>query len=332
MPVAAPTSPEEAQPVEFTERARTVLQRAKAVAADRGTVLLDTEHILLALVQEGEGPAMRVLQALGGPQAAWVEVVSQHVPRRTGRPRRVQTAATADLAVRCAIREAQRHGPGFVGTEHLLLGLLMVRDGHAAGILEAAGVDLERAREVIRGHSTPLAPGMAPLPFGSAQPVGAEPPRLGIGYDVHATDESRPLILGGIEVASSFGLAGHSDADVLTHAIMDALLGAAAAGDIGTHFPDTDPEYEGASSIGLLRAVVAHIRELGYAVWNVDTVIVAERPKLASYIDAMRAALAEALSVPIGNVSVKATTTEGLGYEGQSQGIAAQAVATIRRA
>ncbi|MCI8630763.1 MAG: 2-C-methyl-D-erythritol 2,4-cyclodiphosphate synthase [Firmicutes bacterium] len=153
--------------------------------------------------------------------------------------------------------------------------------------------------------------------------------RAGTGYDVHRLEAGRPLILGGVSVPYDKGLLGHSDADVLVHAVMDALLGAAALGDIGRHFPDTDPRYKGISSIKLLVYVGNLLRESGYAVGSIDATVIAEKPKIAAYIDEMRANIAEALRVDIQNVSIKATTTEGLGFTGRGEGIAAQAAVMI---
>ena len=153
--------------------------------------------------------------------------------------------------------------------------------------------------------------------------------RFGMGYDVHKLVEGRKLILGGVEIPYICGLDGHSDADVLLHGIKDALLGAAALGDIGKHFPDTNLEYKGVSSIVLLKRVREIIAEHGYIVNNIDATIVAERPKLAPYIPEMNSRIAEALQVEIGQVNVKATTTEGLGFAGKGAGIAAYAVASI---
>lgn len=153
--------------------------------------------------------------------------------------------------------------------------------------------------------------------------------RIGIGYDVHRLTEGRPLILGGIAIPSPVGLLGHSDADVLTHALIDALLGAAALGDIGQHFPDTDPTWKGADSIELLCEVVQLIHAEGYVVGNVDAMIVLQRPKLRLHIDAMRERLAETLNVEIGQVSVKATTGEGMGFVGREEGAAVHAVALL---
>lgn len=153
--------------------------------------------------------------------------------------------------------------------------------------------------------------------------------RIGFGYDVHRQKAGRPLILGGVDVPSDFGLDGHSDADVLTHAIIDALLGAAALGDIGSHFPDTDEEWRGANSIELLKTVVQRVSESGYAVGNVDAIVVLQQPKLRPYIDAMRSELAKAMQVDIGQVSVKATTSEKMGFVGREEGVVAHAVALL---
>ncbi len=153
--------------------------------------------------------------------------------------------------------------------------------------------------------------------------------RIGHGYDVHKLVEGRKLILGGIEIPYEKGLLGHSDADVLTHALMDALLGAAALGDIGKLFPDNDPDYAGADSVELLKKVCAVITEAGYRVGNVDCTVIAQRPKLAPHILAMREKLAAAMGVDVSRVSVKATTEEHLGFTGEGLGIAAHSVALL---
>ena len=153
--------------------------------------------------------------------------------------------------------------------------------------------------------------------------------RIGHGYDVHRLVPNRKLILGGVEIPFEKGLLGHSDADVLTHAVMDALLGAAALGDIGHLFPDTDPAYAGADSLMLTAAVRDQLQAAGWRIVNIDATVVAEKPKLAPYIPAMREKIAAALGVDVGDVSVKATTEEGLGFTGTEQGIAAHAVCLI---
>ena len=155
--------------------------------------------------------------------------------------------------------------------------------------------------------------------------------RTGLGYDVHAFAEGRKLILGGVDIPHTRGLLGHSDADVLAHAISDALLGAARAGDIGKLFPDTDPAYAGADSLVLLAAVAKHVRELGFEILDVDSVIAAQAPKLSPHRDAMRENLARAMGIPVENVGVKATTTERLGFEGREEGISATATCILLR-
>jgi len=155
--------------------------------------------------------------------------------------------------------------------------------------------------------------------------------RIGNGYDVHRLVAGRKLILGGVDVPHTKGLLGHSDADVLLHALSDAILGAIGEGDIGRHFPDTDPAYKGADSIKLLRHVMALADAKGFRIGNVDTTIVAQRPKLASYIPQMRLNIARALSTEEERVNVKATTTEELGFAGRGEGIAAYAVALLEK-
>lgn len=153
--------------------------------------------------------------------------------------------------------------------------------------------------------------------------------RIGHGYDVHRLTEGRQLILGGVEIPFGKGLLGHSDADVLAHAVADALLGAAALGDIGTLFPDTDPAYAGADSLVLLGRVMERVRVEGYRLGNLDATVLAQRPKLKPYIPAMRERLAAACGVEIGRISVKATTEEGLGFTGLGEGMAAHAVCLL---
>ena len=155
--------------------------------------------------------------------------------------------------------------------------------------------------------------------------------RVGMGYDVHKLVEGRDLILGGVKIPHTLGLLGHSDADVLLHAIMDALLGAAALGDIGKHFPDTDPKYKGISSIKLLEHVADLISEKGYVVENIDATIIAQKPKMAPHIPKMRENIAKALGIEISQLNIKATTEEGLGFTGQGEGISSQAICSLYR-
>ena len=153
--------------------------------------------------------------------------------------------------------------------------------------------------------------------------------RIGIGYDVHKLTAGRKLIIGGVGIPHIKGLLGHSDADVLLHAICDALLGACALGDIGLHFPDTDLQYKGADSLELLRHTVELVKDAGYSICNIDTVIIAQQPKMRPYIDQMRQKIAAACGITISQISVKATTEEGLGFTGEQKGIAAEAIALV---
>lgn len=153
--------------------------------------------------------------------------------------------------------------------------------------------------------------------------------RIGMGYDVHRLVEERELVIGGVKIPYEKGLLGHSDADVLLHAIMDALLGAAALGDIGKHFPDTDPEYRGISSLELLRQVGDMLSEKGFLIENIDSTIIAQAPKMRPFIDAMRENIASVLELDVDHVSVKATTEEGLGFTGTGEGISAQAICML---
>lgn len=155
--------------------------------------------------------------------------------------------------------------------------------------------------------------------------------RIGQGFDVHAFAEDRKLILGGIEIPHTKGLLGHSDADVLLHTIADAALGAIAAGDIGKHFPDTDPEFKDADSAKLLQHVYALVKQQGYELGNLDATVIAQAPKLRPYIDTMRARIAELLEADIEQINIKATTTEWLGFTGREEGIACQAVILLKR-
>ena len=153
--------------------------------------------------------------------------------------------------------------------------------------------------------------------------------RIGMGYDVHRLVEDRKLILGGVEIAYEKGLLGHSDADVLVHAVMDALLGASALGDIGKHFPDTDPAYKGISSILLLEHVGKLLRDNGFVIGNIDATIIAQKPKMAPHILKMRENMAAALNIELNQINVKATTEEGLGFTGTGEGISSQAICLL---
>jgi 2-C-methyl-D-erythritol 4-phosphate cytidylyltransferase/2-C-methyl-D-erythritol 2,4-cyclodiphosphate synthase len=190
-----------------------------------------------------------------------------------------------------------------------------VVEGQTSNIKITFPEDVDVARRLVRADAKPARTG-----------------RAGTGYDLHRLVEGRPLVLGGVTIPFERGLLGHSDADAVCHAITDAILGAAAAGDIGQHFPDTDPTWKGANSLDLLARAAAIVRERGLEVGNVDATIIAERPKLAPYLDAMRANLAQALGVPANRISLKGKTNEGVGALGRSEAIAVHAVALLRSA
>lgn len=155
--------------------------------------------------------------------------------------------------------------------------------------------------------------------------------RVGIGYDVHRLVENRKMILGGVDIPYEKGLLGHSDADVLCHAVADAILGAIGDGDIGQHFPDHDPKYKGISSLVLLAHVAGRVKQKGYHINNIDSIVIAQMPKIAPYRQEMEENIAHALDIEVAYVNVKGTTTEGLGFTGQKEGIAAQAIASVKR-
>lgn len=153
--------------------------------------------------------------------------------------------------------------------------------------------------------------------------------RVGIGYDVHTLVEKRELIIGGVKIEHTLGLLGHSDADVLTHAIMDSLLGAAGLGDIGKHFPDSDPKYSGISSLVLLTNIGKLLKDEGFQIINIDSIIIAQKPKMAPYIETMKKNIATALNINTNQINIKATTEEGLGFTGSEQGISAQSICLL---
>lgn len=317
------------RPDEFTEETRGALAQAAEHVKRLGGYYIEPQHVLLSLLEARWSAAARLLGAQGVDTAR----LAADLEARLGPPGRKTQAQPVpgpalDQVLRLALSEARRHGEGYVGSEHVLVALLTLRDGMACALLEQAGARLDVARGYARTRTIAVAD------LGSARRAPDATPaelgiRIGIGYDVHDTLPGGRLVLGGVTIPCEIGLRGHSDADVLTHAIMDALLGAAALGDIGRLFPDSDPQYAGASSVGLLEEVVAHLEREGWRPHNVDAVVIAERPRIAPHADEMRRRLAAALGVERSRVSVKGTTTEGLGFEGDGLGIAAQAVVLI---
>ncbi len=320
------------RPEEFTEELRKVLARAADLVKKRGGVHVEPTHLLLALLAEPWTAATRVLSALGVDTAQVQAALEAGMPRKRAAAAQPIVGPAMDQVLRVAVSEARRYGEGFVGTEHVLVGLLAVRDGMACAVLEEAGARLEVARTYARTHRI-LATDLGSARRAAAEPAGAASAerdwRVGVGYDVHEVLPGGTLILGGVQIPGEIGLRGHSDADVLCHAIMDALLGASALGDIGCLFPDSDPSYAGISSITLLEDVVERLAGEGWRPHNVDAVVVAQRPKVAPHVPRMRQILAAAMGLDPARVGVKGTTTEGLGFEGDGLGIGAHAVAIV---
>ena len=204
---------------------------------------------------------------------------------------------------------------------------LAERAGHRVRIVEGEATNIK----ITTPDDLVIAAAISLQRDGVSRAAPARTGRAGVGYDLHRLVEGRPLILGGVTIPFDRGLIGHSDADAVCHAVTDAVLGAAAAGDIGRHFPDTDPQWKGASSIDLLRRAAEIVREGGFEVGNVDASVIAERPKLAPYIDAMRANIAAALGIPADRVSIKGKTNEGVGELGRGEAIAVHAIALLRQ-
>jgi 2-C-methyl-D-erythritol 4-phosphate cytidylyltransferase/2-C-methyl-D-erythritol 2,4-cyclodiphosphate synthase len=201
---------------------------------------------------------------------------------------------------------------------------LLERAGYPVAVAEGEPTNIKITTEEDLRVAEALVSQAGPVP----QPLG-QLPRIGIGYDLHRLEPGRKLVLGGIEIAHDTGLVGYSDADVLCHAVTDAILGAASQGDIGRHFPDTDPLWKGANSVGLLMSAVNIVRDAGFVIGNVDAVVIAERPKLAPHIEAIRNSLARALGIDVRDVSVKGKTNETVGALGRNEAIAVHAVALL---
>jgi len=256
--------------------------------------------------ESAEGQSSRVVQTL--PRSALVLAQT---------PQAFERRVLVDAFASCP--------PGVEATDEAWL---VERAGHVVTVVPGDPFNLKITVPedlIVAEAITRAREGMPPSPGG--QPIGRF--RIGHGYDLHRLVDGRPLILGGVQVPFERGLLGHSDADIVCHAVTDAILGAAAAGDIGRHFPDADPAYEGASSVALLRTAAGLVSARGYRIVNVDVTVIAERPKVAPYVDAMRGSLAEALGVSIEAVSVKGKTNERVDAVGRGEAMAAHAVALI---
>jgi 2-C-methyl-D-erythritol 4-phosphate cytidylyltransferase/2-C-methyl-D-erythritol 2,4-cyclodiphosphate synthase len=262
------------------------------------------------------GAALAALEARDTIKKVDAGVVSATLDRRT-----IFLAQTPQAFRRDVLRDALALGGDATDEASLA-----EQAGHPVRVVagEPSNIKITTAEDLV------IAEAIARSGPGSRPGAPARTGRAGLGYDLHRLVEGRPLILGGVTIPFEKGLAGHSDADAICHAITDAILGAAGAGDIGRHFPDTDPQWKGASSLDLLRKAVDLVRAQGLAVGNVDATVILERPKLAPHVDTMRATLAEVLGVTIDRVSIKGKTNEGVGEIGRGEAIAVHAIALIR--
>jgi 2-C-methyl-D-erythritol 4-phosphate cytidylyltransferase/2-C-methyl-D-erythritol 2,4-cyclodiphosphate synthase len=300
----------------------------------RGLMAIDQKEDVIVAVHDGVRPFITIEAieksyevatqygacVVGVPVKDTIKQIDQHniITHTPDRQTlwQVQTPQTFDLALLLEAHETAQKD-NFIGTDDAML-------------VERIGQAVVMAMGSYRNIKITTADDLNYADFLLTQKQQEESKmRIGLGYDVHKLVEDRALILGGVTVEHVKGLLGHSDADVLVHAIMDALLGAAGLGDIGVHFPDTDAQYKGVSSMVLLKSVVEKIEEKGYQIGNVDAVIMAQKPKLASHIPSMKVNIANVLKVDDDCVNIKATTTEKLGYEGREEGITAQAVVML---
>ncbi len=318
----------------FPENLRRAMFFARYEAVQDGSAYIECRHLLLGLLRQTPPLAAHI-----GIQEAQIRRGSPQDASETGQEGPASTApelplsSDARTAMHLAAAAADQIGASEIGPEHLLCGLFLA-DTELRADLEAAGLTQEKLTELLPG-----------LMHGIRQSVGSEPTqpreslsqsqtqsrvRCGIGYDLHRLHAGRKMMIGGIEVPFDRGPVGHSDGDVLTHALCDALLGAAALGDIGTHFPDTDPQWKGAASLSFL----VHVRELladrKLEVVYVDAVVITERPRLTPHFPKMRVALAGSLGIETDRINLKAKTNEGMDAIGRGEAIAAHVIATVQ--
>ena len=311
--------------IRFDAGARRSILAATIEAEKHGRSRPVPTDLLMGLLSLPESP---VPAAIGGPGAdarALIAVAMSAVAQREAR--HPQSPEDSERILQHAARLADERGAPEVGVLDILSAALQGADG-TADALAAAGIDVDRL-QIHRGS-----PGGAARPqaSGAGPAVQTGYTRAGVGYDSHRFGDAGPLVLGGIRIPDSVRLVGHSDGDAIAHALTDAVLGAAGAGDIGEMFSDADPSNRDRDSLEMLREAVARVRSLGLVVHQVDVTVIAERPKIAPYRDAMRTALAAALGLGMAQVSVKGKTNEGMGWIGRGEGIACVAVATLVQA
>jgi 2-C-methyl-D-erythritol 2,4-cyclodiphosphate synthase len=304
----------------FTEKARRVIFFARYEASQYGSPTIESFHLLLGLARENS----RLCRKLGISIETLREVYESLYVAKP----RISTSVEVPLSreskeiLKRAAEEADRLGHKHVGPAHLLLAMFSESD-QIRGVLQKFGV----TREKVESY---LASNVLEEVAAEATAVRSRVPvRSGIGYDLHRLEVDRKLIIGGIEIPFDKGSVGHSDGDVLAHAICDALLGAAGLGDIGTHFPDTDPKWKGANSPIFLEHARLLVAAEGLQISNIDAVVITEKPKLGPHFPAMREALAKALGIQPGQINLKAKTNEGVDAIGRGEAIAAHVVATV---
>jgi 2-C-methyl-D-erythritol 2,4-cyclodiphosphate synthase len=335
--------------VRFEPAARRAIDRAMTEVERRGHATLDTLHLLLGLLSEPEAPAGAALRALDvSAESLRLAASGQLLAHPAGDPSRVEVAAATEHVLERAHRISDQCSADAVSDLDILLACAQDVETPAGALLDDAGVTASRlwavyesARTIAIGTRPDSRPqavdapgahwrhGPRPSEEATATRDGAVIVRSGIGYDSHRFGEGGPLLLGGVAIPADVRLVGHSDGDAVAHAVSDAVLGAAGAGDIGELFPDDDPANRGRDSIEMLATAVARVHSRGFAVHQVDVTVIAEQPKIAPHRQAIREALARALSVSSDAVSVKGKTNEGMGWIGRGEGLACIAVATL---
>jgi 2-C-methyl-D-erythritol 2,4-cyclodiphosphate synthase len=313
----------------FTEKARRVIFFARYEASQYGSPCIEADHLLLGLVREDP----RLASQLGLTIANIRETIEARITIKERISTSIEVPLTKESKniLNRAAEEADKLGHRHVGPEHLLLAII-VESPQIRSDLEKLGLK----ESDLRAYITKQAGSRTPEPdiagagyYGAPQPLRLRTTRSGIGYDLHRLEPGRKLIVGGVEIPFDKGPVGHSDGDVLAHAICDAVLGAAGLGDIGTHFPDTDPKWKGANSLLFLEHLAGLLHEKRFHISHIDAVVILERPKLGPHFPAMREAIAKALGIKTDHINLKAKTNEGVDAVGRGEAIAAHAVATI---
>ncbi len=306
----------------FTEKARRIIFFARYEASQDGSPYILGIHLLMGVARE----APQLLHRAGIPGAQVRQIHDTIVPGKLPRISvsvEVPLSSESKKALELAITAAEQCGSRTIGPEHLLYGVFRA-DKKLRSELERAGLTEEKLKAVLK--EVPEEGGEPQMGFGEQEAVTC---RSGIGYDLHRLAEGRKLIVGGIELPFEKGPVSHSDGDVLAHAICDALLGAAGLGDIGTHFPDTDPKWKGVSSLLFLEQVRKLLEERSLRIAHIDAIVITERPRLGPHFFAMREALARSLGIQPEQINLKAKTNEGADAIGRGEAIAAQAIATL---